>query len=117
MEHGVEKHGGVSDREHESIAIRPDRIIGIETEKSLPQAIDDRGQRHGRSGMSGVGLLHSVHGESPDRVDAELIDLLRSHGFSFAGRRILSLRPKARGPRPEGPRRTTLHSTMKYSKN
>jgi hypothetical protein len=34
--------------------------------------------------MAGVGLLHGINGECPDRVDAQLIDGLLAHDVSLA---------------------------------
>jgi hypothetical protein len=34
--------------------------------------------------MAGVGLLHGINGESPDRIDAQLIDVLLAHCVSLA---------------------------------
>ena len=49
VQHGVEQHRGVSDRQDEAIAIRPDRIVGIESHVLLPQRVNHRGHRHGRA--------------------------------------------------------------------
>jgi len=34
--------------------------------------------------MAGVGLLHGINGECPDRIDAQLIDVLLAHSVSLA---------------------------------
>ena len=68
-------------REYEPIAIRPNRIVRIESEDSLPQAVGDRGHGHRRSRVAGVGLLDGIHGKSADGIDAGLIKLcVRHHG-------------------------------------
>src|SRR6266516_4528889 len=41
----------------------------------LPQHVRERRQRHRRAGMARLGLLHGVHGERADGIDAELIDV------------------------------------------
>ena len=74
MQHGVEQHRGVADRQHEAIAIRPDRMARVEAQKALPQAVDHRRQRHRRAGMAGVGLLHRVHRQRAQGRHAQLIN-------------------------------------------
>src|SRR2546423_10648401 len=41
----------------------------------LPQHVRERRQRHRGAGMARSGLLHGVHRERADSVDAELIEL------------------------------------------
>jgi hypothetical protein len=74
MQHRIEKHRGMSHRQHESVAIRPDRVVRIEAQPSLPKRVGDRRHRHRRPGMSRVRLLHGVHGESANGVDAERVE-------------------------------------------
>jgi hypothetical protein len=61
-------------RQHEAVAIRPDRVFRIEPQETLPQTIRYRRQRHGRAGMTGVGLLDRIHAQRADRVNAQLVD-------------------------------------------
>ena len=61
--------------QHESIAVRPDRIGRVEMKTMLPKGVGDRGQGHGCSGVTGLGGLYRIHGEGSDRVDGESIDL------------------------------------------
>ena len=65
----------MTDRQHEPIAIRPDRILGIEAQEVLPQRVDDRRHRHRRTGMPGLGLLHGVHRQGSNGVDRKLIEV------------------------------------------
>src|SRR5881409_4092641 len=60
-------------------SVRPDGVLWIEAEKSLPQAVGHGSQGHGRPGMPGVGLLDGIHRKRPDGVDAQLIYLLAGH--------------------------------------
>ena len=47
----------MADREHEAVAVRPDRIGGVEAqEPPVPQRVADRRQAHRRAGMAGIGL-------------------------------------------------------------
>jgi hypothetical protein len=38
--------------------------------------------------MTGIGLLHGINGECPDRIDAQLIDVLLAHSVSLAEKGI-----------------------------
>ena len=59
--------------EDETISIRPDRIIGIEAQKALPERIDHRRQRHRRARMPGIGLLDRIHRQCTNCVDALIV--------------------------------------------
>ena len=80
VQHRVEQHRGVAHGEHEAVAVGPDGIVGVEAEVALPELVGHGGHGHGRPGMAGVGLLHGVHGQGPDGVDRELIEVGRGHG-------------------------------------
>ena len=75
VEQRVEQHRGVAGGEHEAVAVRPDRVGGVEAQEALPERVGDRRQRHRRPGMAGVRLLDRVDRQRADRVDAELVDL------------------------------------------
>ncbi len=85
VQHGVQQHGGVAVRQNKAVAIGPDRIGGVVTQELLPQAVGYRRQRHGRARMSGVRLLHSIHRQGADGVDAQHVQLLAG-GQSLLGR-------------------------------
>ena len=76
MQHRIEQHRGMPRREDEAIAIGPDRIVGIEIEVTLPQRVDDRRHRHRGSRMTGTRLLHRVHRQGTNRIDAEAVERL-----------------------------------------
>ena len=78
VQHRVEQHGGVAHRQHEAIAVGPDGVVRVEAEMPLPEGVGHRGHGHGGPRVAGVGLLDGVHGQRPDGVDAELIDV--GHG-------------------------------------
>ena len=69
----------MADRQDKAIPIGPDRIVGIKTQKALPQAIDHRGHGHGRARVTGACLLNRIHRQRSDRVDTQCIDLLFPH--------------------------------------
>ena len=74
VEDAVEQHAGVARREHEAIAVQPLGIRGVVPEMALPQHIGERRQRHRRARMARLRLLHGVHRQRADRVDAELVE-------------------------------------------
>ncbi len=61
VEHGIEQHGGMADRQYEPIAVGPDRIVRIEPQEVLPQGVHHRRHGHRRAGMAGVCLLDRIH--------------------------------------------------------
>ena len=68
MEQRVEQHRAVASRQHESVAVRPFGVGGIEFEESGEQHRGHIGHAHRHAGMAGIRLLHGVHGERADRV-------------------------------------------------
>ena len=74
VQHGVEQHRGMSTGQNEPVAIGPGWVTRIEAQILLPKRVRDRGQRHGRSRVARVRLLHSIHGKGADRVDAQYVD-------------------------------------------
>ena len=51
VQHRVEQHRRVAHRQHEAIAVRPDRIVGIEAQELLPETVGHRRHRHRRARM------------------------------------------------------------------
>ncbi len=74
IEHRVEQHAGVAARQHEAVTVGPVGMGGIETQMPLPQHPSEWGQRHGRAGMPGVGLLYRVHRDGAHGVDAQQLE-------------------------------------------
>ena len=98
VQHRVEQHRRVPHREHEAVAVRPNRILGVETQEALPQCVDHRRQRHGCAGVAGPRLLDGIHRQGADGVDAQRVNRrLRDHGSPAF-------------PRPAGAHR--LHHTV-----
>src|ERR1035437_1194626 len=75
VQHGVKQHAGMSIGENEAVTARPMGISGIVTQIAVPQRKRQGRQRHRSSRMSAVGLLHSVHRERTNGVNAEAIEL------------------------------------------
>src|SRR5215469_5993877 len=67
--------------QHEPVPVWPDRVAGVEAEKTLPQRIGDRGHPHRGSRVARVRLLDRVHAQCPDGVDRGGVRVLgRSSG-------------------------------------
>src|SRR6516165_10367695 len=64
-------------REDEAVAVGPDRIARIEAQEALPEAVGHRRHAHRRAGVARLGFLDRVDAEGPDRVDAELVEIVR----------------------------------------
>src|SRR5215471_21754796 len=60
VKHGPQQHRGMTVREHEPVAIRPNWVLRIETHDPVPQRVDERRQRHRRAGMPRLRLLDRV---------------------------------------------------------
>ena len=69
MQHRIKQGRGMAAREDEAIAPGPLRVGRIEAHVLSEQQIGNRGRLHRRSGVSGIGLLHSIGGEQPNGVD------------------------------------------------
>ena len=66
---GPEQHGGVAIREDEPVAVGPDRVLRIEAHDAIPNRVNQRRQRHWRTGMPGLGLLDRIDRERANCVD------------------------------------------------
>ena len=80
MQHGVEQHRGMAVGEDEAVAAGPMRIARIEAQEAVPQDESQRSQSHGCTGMPRVGLLHRVHCQRANGVDAKLFELFLIRG-------------------------------------
>ena len=80
----VQQHRGVAGREDEAVAVGPDRVLRVEAQELLPQAVGHGRQGHRRARVPGVGRLDGVHRQRADRVDArriEIVSILHDFGF------------------------------------
>jgi transketolase N-terminal domain/subunit len=73
----VEQHRRVPGAEDEPVAVGPVRVRRGVLHHSRVERVGQRRERHRRARVAGVGLLHAVHRERADRVDAELIERRR----------------------------------------
>ena len=82
VEDRIEEHRRVADRQHEAVAVRPDRVGRVEVEELLPERVDDGRHGHRRAGVPRIRRLDRVHGERSDRIDAQRLDarLGAAHG-------------------------------------
>src|SRR5262249_35419517 len=76
-----QQHRGVAIGQDEAVAIGPDRILRIEAQDAVPQRVDQRSQRHGRTRMARVGLLDRIYRQSTDGIDCQLIELFTGHAI------------------------------------
>ena len=73
VKQAVQQHRTVPGREHETIAVEPAGIGGIVFEEPGPQHIGHRRGAHRHSRVAAIGLLHGVHGEEAQSVDALIV--------------------------------------------
>ena len=63
------------------VAILPMRVGRRVTQMPGEQRVGERGERHGRARMPGIGGLNRVHGEGADRIYGEEVEGVGSgHG-------------------------------------
>ena len=65
----------VAGGEYKPVAIRPAGTARMVFQKTSPEDVGKRRSPHRQSGMAGICLLHGVHGETSDSVNAKLIEL------------------------------------------
>ena len=73
VQQAVQQHRSVPRREHEAIAVEPFGIGRIVFEEPGPQHIRHRRGTHRHSRVPALSLLHSVHGEKAQSVNALII--------------------------------------------
>ncbi len=86
VEQGVQQHGGVPVREHEAVAIGPQRLLGIDLQVPAPQHDGDVGHPHRGPGVPGGCTLDRVHGQGLDGVGGELLDVHPGHATTTRSR-------------------------------
>ncbi len=67
----VEQHRAMAGREDETVAVGPAWIIRVEGEIITPQGKGAVGRSHGKTGVTGVGLLNGIGGEETDGIGAK----------------------------------------------
>src|SRR6516164_4951916 len=76
VQHRIKQHGGMTDRQYETIPVGPDRMAGVEAQYALPQTIGYWRQGHWRSRMAGISRLYCIHRQCADGVDAQQVHLV-----------------------------------------
>src|SRR4029453_11766767 len=69
MKYGPEQHGGVPVRQHEAVAVGPDRLLGMEGQAAVADRVNQRRERHWRAGMPGLSLLDCINRKRANCVD------------------------------------------------
>ena len=82
VQQAVEQGRAVAGGKHEAVAIRPVRIGRMELHVLRPQHVGHRRGVQRQAGMAAVGLLHHVHRQEAERVDALLVEVVGHDGFS-----------------------------------
>ena len=75
IEERVDQHAGVAGRQDEPVAAGPGGIGRGVAQVAGPERVGHRGHAHGGAGVARVRLLDGVHGQRPDRVDCQLVQL------------------------------------------
>jgi hypothetical protein len=60
-------------RQHEAVAIGPNRVLRIELLEALPVSVLHRSEAHGRTRMAGVRLLNCIDGQGTDGIDTQRV--------------------------------------------
>ena len=68
MQQGIEQHGAMAGGEHETVAVGPVRVGGVEFQEARPQRGGGVGHAHGHAGMAGFGGFDGVDGKRADGV-------------------------------------------------
>jgi hypothetical protein len=79
VKHRPQQHRGVTVGEQEPIAVRPNRILRVETHDPVPKRVDKRRQRHRRAGMPGLRLLDRIDRQRANAIDRQLVQLRAGH--------------------------------------
>ncbi len=79
VKQGIEEHGPVPCGKDEAVTVGPVGIGWIVFEEARPEDERGVGHAHRHTRMPRVGLLHRVHSQGADGVDAELFNVL-AHG-------------------------------------
>ena len=71
----VKQHAAVTSGKDKAVAVGPVRLLRMILQKARPQEVCHGSRSHGQTRMPRVRLLHSIHGQAADRIDAELVEL------------------------------------------
>ena len=68
VQDGIQQHGTVAVGHHEAVPVHPAGIGRVVPEEIVPQHFGDIRHAHRRAGVPGLGALHRVHTQCPDRI-------------------------------------------------
>jgi hypothetical protein len=68
VKQGIEQHRAVAGRQHEAVAVGPVGLARVELQELAPQHGRHVGHAHRHALVTGLGLVHGVHGKDADRV-------------------------------------------------
>ncbi len=88
VEHAVEQCRGMAAGQHETVAVRPLRVLRIVLEKLRIEHVGNRRETHGCARMPRVRLFDRVDGEGADGGDGELINIVESLGHGASSRTL-----------------------------
>ena len=74
MQHRIEQHRGMPLDSTKRSRFGQIGSSGSKRRKCCQTTYDHRRQSHRRTGVAGIGLLHGIHRQRANRVNAELID-------------------------------------------
>ena len=77
VERRVLEDAGVAGGEDEPVAVRPVRVGRVVPHHVAVEDVGERRERHRGPRMARVRLLHAVHRQRPDRVDRQLLGVVR----------------------------------------
>src|ERR1700756_1521213 len=73
VQRGPKQHRRVAIRQHETIAVGPNRVLWIKSHNAVPDRVNQGRERHRGAGMPGLGLLHSVDRKRANGVYRQLV--------------------------------------------
>ena len=101
VQQAIEQRRAVPGREHEPIAVGPERVDRIVPQLLRPECVGHGRRAERQAGVAAVGLLHHVDRQETKRVDALLVEHV-CHGHSsipLSGRGARRQATRSRGPR------------------
>ena len=109
VEQGVLEHASVAGGEDEAVAVEPVGVLGVVAHDLVVEDVSHGRASHGEPRVAGVGLLHGVDGQEPDRVD-RLLEQLAGGGLALerldgGGAHDALAAGRGRGERAAGRRR------------
>ena len=85
IEQRIKQHRAMTGREHETVAVGPLGMGGIEFEKALEQHRRRDRHAHGHPGMPRRRLLHGIHGQRTDGIGEVALGSIGGGGLVHVG--------------------------------